>query len=77
MIATTADTEAANEGTQKPFFYNKAKGFLGKGWIYEKGIDGDFLIEIAHTVTLTPTFFISDPPCCLKTLSEAVRGRDL
>ena len=77
VTETTADNEAANEGTQRPFLSKKSKDFLDKDWLSEKGLDRDFLLAMTHPVTLTPFFCISDPPHCLKTLNGAVRGRDL
>ena len=42
VAATTADNPASNKGTQKPFLSNKAKDFLDKYWLSEKGLGDDY-----------------------------------
>ena len=56
VTATTADNAAANEGTQKPFLSKKAKYFIDKYWLSEKGLDGEFHMAMTHPVTLKPIF---------------------
>jgi hypothetical protein len=72
-----SDAASANSTYFKSMSCIKASELIDAELLEEVGLTGNFMIAARHCVTKVPLFIISDPPHCLKRITNAMENRDL